>query len=229
MTAVYIPLSLLEVDSDEIYRNMGMDFTAADKEITALVSESMKELLPFCHPRYGYTIYPITDRDTSGITISGKRFNMGKIITRFFAQAEYCAVFVATAGNKFTSWYHSENVSGDIVKALIGDCIGSEIAEAAARRLAQDITVKYEAKGLKTGNSYSPGYCGWDISEQHKLFSLFPNDPCGIILNESGLMNPVKSVSGFIPIGRDVKKMPYGCAICKRSDCYKNKHNQKSN
>ncbi|MCK7538940.1 MAG: hypothetical protein MZV63_52410 [Marinilabiliales bacterium] len=45
-------------------------------------------------------------------------------------------------------------------------------------------------------NRFSPGYCGWDVAEQHKLFSFFKDNFCGITLTESALMNPVKSVSG---------------------------------
>ena len=50
---------------------------------------------------------------------------------------------------------------------------------------------------------FSPGYCGWHISGQKKLFqSLHPED-IGIELNQSYLMRPIKSISGIIITGRN--------------------------
>jgi len=68
--------------------------------------------------------------------------------------------------------------------------------------------------GLKITNRYSPGYCGWVTSEQHKLFALLPKDICSIRLTESSLMLPIKSVSGFIGIGPNVRFNPYTCQLC---------------
>jgi cobalamin-dependent methionine synthase I len=68
---------------------------------------------------------------------------------------------------------------------------------------------------------YSPGYCNWDIREQHLLFSLFPERPCGVILSETSLMAPEKSVSGFFALGEKLQRQPYHCQICKNSKCYK--------
>ncbi|UCE26659.1 MAG: hypothetical protein JSW52_09965, partial [Candidatus Coatesbacteria bacterium] len=64
-------------------------------------------------------------------------------------------------------------------------------------RLAKNGKLSPESGVLR----YSPGYCGWDISGQKKLFEyLKPND-VGITLRESYLMEPLKSVSGVIVAG----------------------------
>jgi hypothetical protein len=73
--------------------------------------------------------------------------------------------------------------------------------------------------GMKITNRYSPGYCGWDVSEQHKLFRLIPDNFCGIRLTESALMDPVKSNSGIIGIGESVKMNPYTCSLCDLKEC----------
>ena len=76
-----------------------------------------------------------------------------------------------------------------------------------------------EQAGLKITNRYSPGYCGWDTREQHKLFSLLPENSCGIRLTESALMLPIKSVSGFIGVGANVRFNPYTCKMCDAEFC----------
>ena len=75
-------------------------------------------------------------------------------------------------------------------------------------------------EGLNITNRYSPGYCGWDVSEQQKLFFLLPENCCGIRLTDSSLMLPIKSVSGVIGVGKTVRKTAYKCAVCDKEDCY---------
>jgi len=48
---------------------------------------------------------------------------------------------------------------------------------------------------------FSPGYCGWHISGQKKLFEFLEPDEIGIKLGESFLMDPLKSISGVIVSG----------------------------
>jgi hypothetical protein len=79
---------------------------------------------------------------------------------------------------------------------------------------------------MKITNRYSPGYCGWDVSDQHKLFSLLPNNFCGIKLTENALMIPIKSVSAVIGIGKNVERKDYQCSICEIEFCYKRGKNE---
>lgn len=48
---------------------------------------------------------------------------------------------------------------------------------------------------------FSPGYCGWHVSGQKRLFESLRPDEIGIELSESFLMQPLKSVSGVIVVG----------------------------
>jgi len=48
---------------------------------------------------------------------------------------------------------------------------------------------------------FSPGYCGWDISGQKRLFEYLQPDKIGLELTDSYLMKPLKSISGVFVIG----------------------------
>ncbi|MCU0473924.1 MAG: hypothetical protein MUC93_11280 [Bacteroidales bacterium] len=74
--------------------------------------------------------------------------------------------------------------------------------------------------GKKITNRFSPGYCGWNVAEQKKLFKLMDDNYCGIRLTPSSLMDPVKSMSGIIGIGVNVKRNPYTCSLCDKKDCF---------
>jgi len=97
--------------------------------------------------------------------------------------------------------------------------IGSEVVEAAADKMHEMLCEEMQEIGLKISNRYSPGYCGWDVSEQKKLFQFFPEKYCGIQLLESCLMTPIKSISGIIGIGPYIHFRGYNCGQCEMENC----------
>ena len=93
--------------------------------------------------------------------------------------------------------------------------------ERAADWLEERIDEWAEEQGLGTTNRYSPGYCEWDVSEQHRFFSLLPEAFCGVSLTESSLMQPTKSVSGVMGIGHSAQKRAHACSICTMVNCFR--------
>ena len=138
--------------------------------------------------------------------------------------SEAFAFFTATAGVEFEEFQHLLQQEDDMVKIYIADSLGSIIAEKAADCMEEELAVFIEKRGWKHTNRYSPGYCGWHVSEQQKLFSLFPvASPCGIQLTDSSLMIPIKSVSGIIGVGSHVRKLEYTCGLCTFENCFRRK------
>ena len=133
----------------------------------------------------------------------------------------HALVFVGTAGVEFDEAVRSLHGEGDIVSDFIADAIGTVLAEMSVARIEKD----YQGNAV-ISMPYSPGYCNWNIREQHILFSLFPDRPCGIRLSESSLMSPEKSVSGFFALGDNLVRQPYHCEICKNKKCYKRRNDR---
>lgn len=206
---------------EEIYRGLGYGGAQPPEDIKALTDKMIAEIAEICRPSFGYIVSEGLQVDRLGIVVDGVDFRTGKIIAGYLDNAEAIAFFVATAGREFDTWLHEPAIADDIWNMFLADTIGSEIAEATARAAGAEVEKLAAAKECTASNPYSPGYCGWGVREQRKLFSFFPTEPCGITLTESSLMTPVKSVSGFIALGRELEKMPYGCEICSLKDCYK--------
>lgn len=215
-------------DLKEIYRGMGYGDAEPDEGIRRYVAEMLGRIAGVCDPCFGYEIMPVERIGRRDISVGGRTIVTGSVITPFFRKAEYVALFVATAGCRFDGWLHALKADGDIMEEFVADAIGSEIAEATARKMSAQLAGRMAENGMKIGNSYSPGYCGWHVDQQQELFALLPPDPCGVSLSASSLMSPIKSVSGLIAIGPEVEMTPYGCALCGRADCYKNRLKQKN-
>jgi len=164
----------------------------------------------------------------TGIRIGQTVFETGKIIARPFQKAEKVALFVCTAGPGIRKAYEAFMAAGDPLKAFIADTLGTVAVEKAMDKIQHALVLQAKQTGLHCTNRYSPGYCGWPVSEQQQLWSLLPENYCGIRLSESSLMIPVKSVSGIIGIGANVHKSAYACAVCELGHCIyrRKKHKQ---
>jgi len=145
--------------------------------------------------------------------------NTGSQIKGYMKGAKYLALFVCTAGTIFTDLFSCYNHEGNYLEAFIADTIGSLTVEKAMDKIQEKLALEMQVNGLQITNRYSPGYCNWALSGQMELFEQIGDLPINISLTESCLMLPIKSVSGIIGVGANIRKRPYSCQICKNKNC----------
>jgi hypothetical protein len=169
----------------------------------------------------GCVVYPsITlDRRRHSVDIQGLNFDVGKVVAGQLTDAKAMAVFVCTAGSGIEQLSRQQMSSGDPVTGFIADTLGSLVVENAMDQVQARLAAAAKDRGLEISERYSPGYCGWQVDEQQKLFRLLPDGFCGVRLTDSSLMQPIKSVSGFIGLGARVTRQPYNCRFCDIGDC----------
>lgn len=224
MTTFQLQLSDLDIQREDIYLNLGYGGTQPDEHINQLLESVIEKAYQICRPQVAYIFCEGKLMSQSFIELNNVKMKIGSIISSYLEQADQYAVFVATAGEEYDHYLKESKLSGDIMAEFLADAVGSEIAEAAVRFVNEKIEKEASEKGYSITKPYSPGYCGWSVREQVQLFSIFPTQPCGIQLNDSCLMHPVKSVSGIVGMGSKVVETPYGCDTCSMQTCYKRKH-----
>lgn len=153
------------------------------------------------------------------IFFNDTEFNVNKIIYNQFIEADNAVIFVCTIGNEMELWSKNNTAEGDLLRGYLIDVTASTIVENVADLLHDFIGKTFIEKDWKITNRYSPGYCNWQVNEQQNLFSLLPKNFCNIKLSDSSLMNPIKSISGIIGIGKNVKYREYFCDRCGIKDC----------
>lgn len=215
----------LKVDYSEIYSNMGLGTNMPDAVTRNTTELYLKEALLRLKPRFEYHIVNGSLSDDRLVLSTEERsieFQTGHIISRGLSKSEQYAIFVASVGPEYTAWTQELSKQGDIFVNFVVDCIGSAIVESVADYMEKCLQTELDQSGRKRTNRFSPGYCGWHVKEQKDLFSLFPEqNPCQIELTDSCLMLPIKSVSGVIGIGTEVRYLPYSCGLCNFANCYK--------
>lgn len=218
-----ITYAQLGITPKDIYTQMGYGTATPDYATVAETRAMLARAEAVTRPSYCFFLTDgALNTGTNELSAMGYDFKLGKIITHQLKGAQRFVFFVATAGNAFESLRKDIEESGDIVRAFIIDSIGSVIAEKTADRMEESLDELLAPAGWKHTNRFSPGYCGWHVSGQHDLFALFPDGhPCGVTLTPSALMLPIKSVSGVIGVGTDVRHLEYTCGLCDFKLCYK--------
>jgi len=190
-----------------------------------LIDDVFDQAAGFCAVEGGYRIIPrlVFEPKGQAIHIGGRVFMVGATVYRQLQGSASAALFVCTAGAGISAWSKCHMASGDLLKGYVIDVMGSLVVETAMDTLESILGNIVKDNGLRITNRYSPGYCGWNVAEQNKLFSLLPERFCGVTLNDSVLMHPIKSVSGIVGIGKTVKNNGYSCALCDNAHClYRN-------
>ena len=194
-----VVLSSLKLNKDELLLHTGSELFEETLVLLPLIS--------FIEARGAFTV---TDPDESD-------FNYGPRVKNAFKRAEKIVLFVATLGGEVKNAIDKKRE--DAFAYYMLDFLVSQYADAVADYMSERIKEYAILASMGASNRYSPGYCGWSVQEQKKLFDFFPAKQCGITLTESCLMDPVKSVSGAIAIGKDVVFQEYGCKNCNIKNC----------
>lgn len=117
-----------------------------------------------------------------------------------------CALYAVTTGEALCAEISRRFQSKDFALGSMLDAATSEGTEMTAQALEN--TYRTDLKGKQALGPrdatlrFSPGYCGWHVSGQKKLFNLLRPEEIDISLNDSCLMKPLKSISGVIIAGK---------------------------
>lgn len=209
----------------DIFKLMHLEAGRDHEPFASIVAKELKETASFQGVQGGYRIIEKVelDNDNNRLYLGGERFHIGGQVIRRIREVEGIAVFICTAGGDVDTRIEIHKQDGDLMSAYVADTIGSVLVEEAMDRIHKKLSERLSLSGWKVTNRYSPGYCGWSVSEQQDLFRLLPENFCGVTLTESMLMVPVKSVSGIIGAGRKVKFQRYTCNSCSSVNCiYRN-------
>ncbi len=208
-TLTYDQLGITPAD---VYEQMGYHDATPDEATVAETQEIIEEVRQWLRPQFCYTV--ISEQPD---------FDMGRIILRQLRGSEAYALFICTSGVEYEAYQQRLKTEGDMVRVFIADALGSVIAEKCADQMEQSLQESIDKLQWHHTNRFSPGYCGWHVSQQQLLFPMFEGHTCGVTLTDSSLMVPIKSVSGFIGLGKEVRRLDYTCGLCDFQKCYKRK------
>jgi len=139
-----------------------------------------------------------------------------------YPEARRLALFAVTVGEAVCAEIRRFFDDGDPAMGYaldtIASCGAEDLADKTARDWEQEIVRMDRGASDLRVLPYSPGYCGWHVSGQQKLFAVLEPERIGISLNHSCLMQPQKSVSGvLVAAEKEAHDFDIDFAFC--SDC----------
>ncbi len=140
-------------------------------------------------------------------------------------RVERLALFAVTVGAGVSREIDERFQANDPAVGCMLDSAASLAADNLAARAEQTFRDALAGEGPDSALTgvlrYSPGYCGWHISGQKKLFEYLRPQQIGLSLRESFLMEPLKSVSGVILAGpKQMHNFPASYVFCKHCETH---------
>jgi hypothetical protein len=144
-------------------------------------------------------------------------------VADIFPEAECLALFAVTMGPKLEAAVKARFATNDFAVGSMLDSVASASTDRAAELAQAHFRAQLDRAGLLRPDTgilrYSPGYCGWHVSGQRRLFEFLRPERIGISLRDSYLMEPLKSISGVLIAGpRDIHDIADNYDFCDRCD-----------
>ena len=143
-----------------------------------------------------------------------------------YPRAENLALYALTLGRELCALIPKLFTKHDFALGSVLDAVASLAAEGAVRALEQYFSRAWQRNHGGANLvvlSYSPGYCGWHISGQKKIFEFLHPEEIGLRLNANYLMEPLKSVTGLLVAGpAELHAFPAHypfCTSCREATC----------
>ncbi len=140
-------------------------------------------------------------------------------------QSDHLLLFAVTLGAEMSKVIDELFHTNEFPLGCMLDAAASVAADAAAEVIEQRFARSLTKLGwsLESGAAlrYSPGYCGWHISGQKKLFEYLQPEQVGLTLRDSYLMEPLKSVSGVVLAGpKEIHEFDPSFPCCSTCETY---------
>ena len=148
-------------------------------------------------------------------------------LQHIYPKADRLALFAVTVGRAVSDRIDACFRDGDPALAAMLDAAASAAADGLTQRLAararRALVDAHLLQSTDVVLPYSPGYCGWHVTGQKRLFAALRPEHIGITLTDTCLMIPIKSCSGVLVAGpRDLHVFqdtyPF-CDTCRTHTC----------
>ena len=210
----------------DVFAALGMKTnTEPALKVTELLRRALEIYKTLSEPR---NVLEVISKSDFAALYSGQGLNAAETpLALIFPRAERMLLFAFTLGAPISREIERLFQSQDFALASMLDTVASLAADNAGREAEAWIARQGEAdqSGSRVQKVflYSPGYCGWHISGQKKLFEFLRPERIDIHLNERFLMIPLKSISGVLVVGASeihqiFARYPF-CAHCQSPTC----------
>ena len=210
-----MPITLNQLNIDEVLRYMGCPPDRADPATRALAEDCAAQVLQTVTPRWTYRVFDL-DFEEGGVRMGGLLLP-GEDLRTHLKGCERAALFCATLGAGADALIRRAE-SGDMARALALDCA----AAAAVEEVCDQIELELQAlfPGCSFPFRYSPGYGDLTLTLQGDLLALLDAlRRVGLTASASNILLPRKSVTAILGVAQSpIERKSRSCLGCPAHD-----------
>jgi hypothetical protein len=206
------------------------------KSVSDIIQKATEEAVNLAYqlikPTLLYDWFEVLSIEEKHVTLKSvdsdleKRIYVGPYVNEL-NDAREVMIEVHTIGPTLEEKVQTLNTTGDMLPGYLLDCAGVVAlgkVNVKAHRMIEQVAAD---KGWGVGASLSPGSLrGWSVNRQHELCSMLDLRQIDVLVNDSNLLIPLKSVSSMIGIGPKYSRKKVGsmCHLCNLKDtCWRRK------
>lgn len=209
----------LSLTQDEVLRRQGFkEYARIRPEMQEQISGLLEtaNTTGLLQPVTAYEIYETAGMEPDKVLLKDGGAINGTLLPSTFTEAVKLAVMVCTIGPELEKRVTELSKSGETLRSMLLDGIGSAAVDILAQEACHYIAEKTAESGLQASSPINPGMPGLPITEQQNILDLAYAGEIGVSLTSSGIMVPRKSTSVVTAIGpnMDTWTQEEVCARC---------------
>ena len=219
---------IIPVASKEIRplpREVGRYFGGPKYKITPKVhdriSKATDAVAGLVSPLVGYAVHHLDRLEEESKRLLAKGVTLDFPAEATALQPRYLAGCIATLGPALDSACRELADKGQLYQSMLLDAVGIAMLDRLGQTSRDLLNRQAQQMGLFAGCRFGPGLNGMPLEGQALLFTLTAAQAMGVCLNESFIMEPVKSVSFFMTFSSDENDdhCRPKCRQCTMPDC----------
>ena len=221
---IEISVNDIEPSRDEILRAQDIDpESKQSKKFDRSIKDAKKLFLEFAHPTGVASEISIPAFEN---VYQGEGLNDNETpINEIFRKADVLSLFALTIGEDVTVKIQQLFRSNQFLLASFFDTAASVGTDKVADVVENYFYEQLCREGRISNNTkvmqYYPGYCGWHLSGQKKIFKFLNPGKIGITLLKSFIMKPLKSISGLLIAGdKEIHIFKDAFSFCSQCDTH---------
>ena len=206
-----MPITLTQLNIDEILRYMGCPPDKADPSTRALAEDCAGQVLRTVTPRWTYRIFDLGFEE-EGVRM-GSLLLPGEDLKAHLEGCGRAALFCATLGAGADALIRRAE-SGDMARALALDCAAAAAVEEVCDRIELELQAMFP--GCFFPFRYSPGYGDLPLTLQRDLLALLDAPRrVGLTASASNILLPRKSVTAILGVAQSpIERKNRSCLGC---------------
>jgi hypothetical protein len=195
-TLTFDPQSYIDLHGEQFARLMARPGRQAQLEM------AIADISEIAAPVACFEVFPIKkflhDRLqlANGVLIGG-----GPVVT-VVGGAEALVVAVCTVGAAVDQKIRQLQAGKQLFQTMLLDELASGAVDQVRQQLHQKLEIRQAAQGWRLSTLLSPGESTWSMRDQRIIFKLVDASAIGVTLSNSGVMQPLKSLSMIMGTGR---------------------------